>query len=155
MCPSFVGRSETPLDLLQSTSPTSRVMTENSNSRLRVPGRIVRGHSLLTRPVFIPGRTNHIRLFPTKHAFSYSYLLVGIPVGWKGSAGRMLSVDLQSRSQESGSDGKRQEGKRRSTWFSVEAEHYLNRGDPHEGLDGRLKAYLRSQVSGSSTELAD
>ncbi|KAI9813194.1 MAG: hypothetical protein M1832_006366 [Thelocarpon impressellum] len=31
------------------------------------------------------------------------------------------------------------------TWFNVEAEDYLTRGDPHAGLDGRLRTYLRSQ----------
>ncbi|KAK5735211.1 hypothetical protein LTR17_008379 [Elasticomyces elasticus] len=33
-------------------------------------------------PLLLTSRTTHSRMFPKKHAFSYSYLLVGIPVGW-------------------------------------------------------------------------
>ena len=45
------------------------------------------------RPLFFPSRTTQTRLFPKSHSFSYSYLLVGIPVGWRGSVGGMLAAD--------------------------------------------------------------
>ena len=35
----------------------------------------------LLPPLLITSRTTHSRIFPQKHAFSYSYLFVGIPVG--------------------------------------------------------------------------
>jgi DUF1365 family protein len=84
----------------------------------------------------IPCRTTHTRLFPAKHSFSYSYLFVGIPVGWTGRAGTILSADCHWRPLQ---------GDRRKTWFSVEAEDYLERGTHPDGLRGKLFAYLRSQ----------
>ena len=88
------------------------------------------------RPLMIPCRTTHTRLFPAKHSFSYSYLLVGIPVGWKGRAGTILSADRSSRPKQEES---------RTTWFSVEAEDYLERKSHPDGLDGKLFEYLKSQ----------
>ena len=88
------------------------------------------------RPLMIPCRTTHTRLFPAKHSFSYSYLLVGIPVGWKGRAGTILSADRPGRPKQ---------GESRGTWFSVEAEDYLERKSHPDGLRGKLSAYLRSQ----------
>ena len=47
------------------------------------------------KPLLFPSRTSHMRLFPKNHSFSYSYLLVGIPVGWRGSTGSLISADLE------------------------------------------------------------
>lgn len=105
----------------------------------------LRRSTLMEGPVFFPSRTNHIRMFPTKHAFSYSYLLMGIPIGWKGSIGSILSVDLQSQKEQE--DEPQPQTKTSRTWFSAEAEHYLDRGDIQAGFQGRLRAYLQSQVS--------
>lgn len=93
-----------------------------------------REDSTFLKPCMIPCRTTHSRLFPTKHSFSYSYLYVGIPVGWVGRAGRILSADSdldRSRTYK--------------TWFSVVAEDYLERGSHRLGLQGKLQDYLRSQ----------
>jgi len=83
------------------------------------------------KPLFFPCQTVHQRLFPKKHAFIYSYLLAGIPIGWKGSIGGLLSVD---------------DDKKTRAWFVVDAGDYLERGDGHLGLEGKLYQYLRSQV---------
>ena len=91
------------------------------------------------RPLVFPCRTTHTRLFPKKHSFSYSYLFVGIPVGWRGSAGSLLSADLESLSSK---DCGQNHG-----WLSVESADYLDRGDNVHGLQGKLDSYLRSQVS--------
>jgi hypothetical protein len=50
-----------------------------------------------SKVMFFPGKTSHTRLFPKKYTFSYSYLLVGIPVGWKGSVGGMLAVHYEKK----------------------------------------------------------
>ncbi|KAI0853086.1 hypothetical protein F5Y00DRAFT_250841 [Daldinia vernicosa] len=83
------------------------------------------------RPLLFPCRTTHARLFPKKHTFSYSYLLVGIPVGWTGVAGGMVSNDEYS----TGVGG----------WYKIDASDYLDRGNGHLGLRGKLDAYLKSQ----------
>ena len=91
------------------------------------------------RPLVFPCRTTHTRFFPKKHSFSYSYLFVGIPVGWRGSVGSFFSADLKSLSWK---DHRHKQG-----WLSVESTDYLNRGDNVHGLQGKLDSYLRSQVS--------
>ncbi|KAI8957205.1 hypothetical protein F5Y11DRAFT_352796 [Daldinia sp. FL1419] len=85
----------------------------------------------LGQPLLFPCRTTHARSFPKKHSFSYSYLLVGIPVGWTGVAGGMISNDEYS----TGVGG----------WYKVDASDYLDRGNGHLGLRGKLDAYLESQ----------
>lgn len=79
------------------------------------------------KPAVIPGRTNHIRFSPQKHSFSYSYLLVGVPVGWSGRAG-FLSVESSNLGL-----------------LSVKARDYLGRDDGDKSLREKLNDYLRSQ----------
>ncbi|PVH84877.1 hypothetical protein DL98DRAFT_546643 [Cadophora sp. DSE1049] len=74
----------------------------------------------------IPCRTTHSRLFPVKHSFSYSYLTVGIAVGYKGSVNRMIGVDEHSCSPVW---SKVPFGKLFTrSWFSIRASDYLQRG---------------------------
>ena len=93
------------------------------------------------RPLFFPARTTHTRFFPKKHSFSYSYLLVGVPVGWCGQVGRsFLGVNHvppllhQNHLDIFGSVG----------LFSVDAEDYLQRG-LSVGLQQKLEQYLETQ----------
>ena len=79
-------------------------------------------------PLLLPSRTTHSRMFPKKHAFSYSYLFVGIPIGINGRISRMLSVDGQQ-----------------AGWFHVDSVDYLERGNPGWTLAEKLKAYLHTQ----------
>jgi DUF1365 family protein len=81
-------------------------------------------------PLIFPCHTTHTRLFPSRHSFTYSYLLVGVPVGWRHASGS-LSCDPVGGSK--------------ATWFSVHAEDYLSRGSHDGGLRGKLDDYLRSQ----------
>lgn len=94
----------------------------------------------LVPPVFIPSRTTHTRFFPKKHSFSYSYLTVGIPVGFKGRASTLLSVDTSSLGwnwlQRALS----------YTLFTVDGTDYLARGTNRSGLRGKLEEFLRSEV---------
>lgn len=80
-------------------------------------------------PLLIPSKTTHTRLFPKAHSFGYSYLLVGIPVGWKGCSGSMLSA---------GSGTSR-------GWFHVSAENHLERTTPGLSLREKLDHFLISQ----------
>lgn len=83
------------------------------------------------KPYFIPCRTTHARFFPKKHSFSYSYLLVGVPVGCRANVNGMLSMDF-------GNGG--------SAWYDVDPADYLQRGSGHLGFRGKLDSYLVSQV---------
>lgn len=96
------------------------------------------------RPYLIPCRTTHRRLFPEKHSFSYSYLTVGVPVGYNGIANGMMEVD-----------GRPPSGFERifpiaklllRSWYRVQASDHFQRG--HGGLDlrGKLDKYLQFEV---------
>ena len=91
------------------------------------------------KPILFPCQTSHTRIFPQKHSFSYSYLLVGIPVGWRGRISSLLTADLKTlpwRGREP-----------KTGWFNVDSADYLARGDSMYGLRGKLDTYLESQVS--------
>jgi DUF1365 family protein len=90
--------------------------------------------TMVLKPCMIPCRTTHSRLLPTKHSFSYSYLYVGIPVGWAGQVGTILSADSDLDKLNT-----------RKTWFSVAAEDYLERGVHELGFKGKLQDYLKTQ----------
>lgn len=83
------------------------------------------------KPYLIPSRTSHTRLFPKKHSFTYSYLLVGIPVGFEGNLNGMISSNLSGAHK---------------AWYDVNPADYLERGNGHLGLRGKLDNYLKSQV---------
>jgi hypothetical protein len=97
-----------------------------------------------TKPMILPCRTSHTRMFPKTHSFSYSYLWVGIPVGWKGSIGGMLSCDnlrepspwyMRLFSLTAG-----------GAWLTVNGDDYLGRGHVDGGLEEKLRHYLQDQV---------
>jgi hypothetical protein len=84
------------------------------------------------KPMLFPCGTAHTRFFPKRHSFVYSYLMVGVPVGWEGVSGGMISAGHQESS--------------RKGWYQIYATDYLERGNGHLGLRGKLDAYLKSQV---------
>lgn len=94
-------------------------------------------HSPL-KPLVFPCRTSHTRIFPKNHSFSYSYLMVGIPVGWRNYSGNLLSADLKFGSAWPKAPW--------MAWFSVDAEDHLHRGNDVGGLKAKLRSYLKSQV---------
>ncbi|KAK1593177.1 uncharacterized protein LY79DRAFT_190221 [Colletotrichum navitas] len=94
------------------------------------------------RPLLIPCTTTHRRTFPEKHAFEYSYLVVGIPVGWRGTYAGMVSSGVRAPSWTSLFSVSPQPGK---GWFDIDPADYLDRGNGHLGLRGKLDAYLESQ----------
>lgn len=87
--------------------------------------------------LLFPCKTIHSRLFPKKHSFDYSYLTVGVPVGVEGVWGGLVSSTSTKRSWFSLS---------RKAWYHVDPKDYLDRGNGHLGLRGKLDAYLKSQV---------
>lgn len=90
------------------------------------------------RPLLFPSRVAHTRKFPKMHSFTYSYLMVGIPIGWRGSIGTFLSADIKSLPWQ---------GRQPlAAWFSVESADHLARGDSVHGLQGKLEEYLCSIV---------
>lgn len=93
--------------------------------------------------LLFPCKTTHSRLFPKKHSFDYSYLVVGIPVGWEGVSGGMVSLLSSEQPWFS---------RLRRGWFHIDPADYLHRGDRHLGLRGKLDAYLRTQVSAPRDE---
>ena len=90
------------------------------------------------RPLLFPSRVSHTRMFPKMHSFSFSYLMVGIPVGWRGSIGTFLSADIKSLPWQGRTP--------LAAWFSVESANHLARGDSVHGLQGKLEEYLYSIV---------
>ena len=90
------------------------------------------------RPLLWPAEVSHMRMFPRSHSFSYSYLMAGIPIGWRGSVGTFLSADIKSLPWQG--------RKPLAAWFSVESSDHLARGDNVHGLQGKLDSYLESIV---------
>lgn len=78
-------------------------------------------------------RTTHTRRFPKIHGFSYRYLQISIPVGFRGNCGSLVSVDTPSK----------------RSWLHVNADGYLQRDSPLTTLKTKLSAYLQSQVGSS------
>lgn len=98
------------------------------------------------KPMLFPCRTSHTRLFPKKNTFTYSYLVAGVPIGWKGSVGGFLSADVEKQSESWFSrlfSTKPQQG---NTWYTIDPADYLELGHVHLGLEGKLERYLQSQV---------
>lgn len=116
---------------------TKRVKGSSVNRRAERPRKPL---PQTLKPLVFPCRTTHTRLFPKKHSFSYSYLLVGIPIGWQGSLNSFLSVDFEGHLT-----GKSHQ-KWWPSWFSIMSTDFLNRGSHAAGLKGKLDDYLDSQV---------
>ena len=90
------------------------------------------------KPLILPCQTSHVRLFPEKHSFTYSYLQVGVPVGWSGCVASMVATDLERRS-----------GKQRFPWsglFRVDAADHLHRSAESLDLRAKLDIYIIGQV---------
>ena len=85
------------------------------------------------KPIIFPGRVSHTRLFPAFHTFSYSYLLVGVPVR-SSQSNWLLSVD-EARWWSKG-------------WLQVLAEDHLDRSEDRRSmsLSSKLDQYLKSVV---------
>ena len=88
--------------------------------------------SPIGKSLIIPGRISHARLFPKHHSFSYSYLMVGIPIHSPRRGSRLISVDERAWWKRG--------------WLRVEAGDHLGRGGNKDGIHRKLRSYLESQV---------
>ena len=107
------------------------------------------GRDFLGKPLLFPARLSHARMFPEKYHYWYSYFLVGVPVGLHARVGTVLSIDINCPIQHSVLDsaGCLETNKRgKKCWFTIDPVQYLDRGNDHLGLEGKLHAFLRSQV---------
>ncbi|KAK0638809.1 hypothetical protein B0T16DRAFT_337862 [Cercophora newfieldiana] len=109
------------------------VQTKDETPQWDGPGKVL----------LFPGRTTHSRFFPKKHSFSYSYLVVGVPVGFEGSVGGMVSVGVRNKAGLA--SWFPFASRARTGWFTVDPADYLERGEGELGLRGKLDAYLRTQ----------
>lgn len=94
--------------------------------------------------LLLPCRTTHTRLSPKSHTFSYAYLVVGVPVGYRGNAANMVSVGVKQTSGWASwfsSSSRPQKG-----WFDVDASDYLQRQSGELTLREKLDSYLQIQV---------
>ncbi|PFH59420.1 hypothetical protein XA68_12422 [Ophiocordyceps unilateralis] len=123
--------------LLKACLPFGLIFFVNAFCRLSRPSSSSKDATAWTgpgTPYLIPCRTTHRRLFPEKHAFSYSYLVVGVPVGYRGNINGIVSAGMETGSHW-----------RHKAWFDVDSADYLQRGHGELGLRGKLDDYLRSQ----------
>ena len=88
-------------------------------------------HSL-ERALIFPGCISHTRLFPNFHSFTYSYLLVGLPIKPLAKGNSIISVDTY--------------GWRERGWLCVNSEDHLQREDDEGGIRWKLDRYLLLQV---------
>lgn len=93
-------------------------------------------------PYLIPCRTSHTRLFPKKHSFSYSYLTVGVPVGYKGTMNGLVKTDIRPSTSLTGWLLRPVFWR----WFSVQASDHLQRGHDELDLRAKLNNYFKSEV---------
>jgi len=153
---SFIRKQHAILDFLACINPTSVTHIIAASATLWLSVQVLRLYAGLNacsspaddfpaKPMFFPCRTAHTRIFPTKHSFSYSYLLAGVPVGWEGSTGGMLSSDIEN--QPTSWYRRVFSLKPYSPWFTVDGDDYLERGHVNGGLKEKLQNYLHSQVS--------
>lgn len=96
--------------------------------------------------LLFPCQTTHSRLFPKKHSFAYSYLVVGIPVGWEGVAGGLVSAGVTENEGSLISSWFSLKPTLKRAWFDTNAGDYLERGKSRLGLRGKLDEFLRTQV---------
>lgn len=96
-------------------------------------------HSIspIDKTLILPGRISHTRLFPKHHSFSYSYLMVGIPIHSTIQNNRLVSVDERVWWKRG--------------WLCVNANDHLGRGENAQGIQQKLRQYLESKVRDTRT----
>lgn len=121
------------LDRTRHLSGIRCLLPLTSTTRWTGPGKVL----------LFPCKTTHSRIFSRRHSFAYSYLVAGIPVGWEGVSGGLVSSSSRNLSWLSLTN---------TCWFKVDPADHLERGDAHLGLRGKLDAYLKSEVRAGNLE---
>lgn len=87
--------------------------------------------------LLIPCKRTHSSSAGENHTTAYSCLHVGIPVGWEGVSGGLVSSSSQRTTWSSAG---------RTCLYNVDAADHLEDGEAHLSLRGKLDMYLDSQV---------
>ena len=106
-----------------------------SKTSVEIPPNALKWTTKYPKSKIFPCQTTHVRMFPKKHAFRYSYLQCGYPI--VPDATTVGGIDFSvGRDRYLG-----------SWWLRARADDHLDRGNGHLGFYGKLKMYLREQVS--------
>ncbi|GKZ65072.1 hypothetical protein AnigIFM50267_007235 [Aspergillus niger] len=91
---------------------------------------------LLGRPLLFPAKLAHARRFPASERYNYwyDYFMVGIPVGFRGRIGNLISIDNQPTS----------EGILEKCWFTIDPAYYLEPGSGDRTLEEKLHIFLHN-----------
>jgi hypothetical protein len=89
-----------------------------------------------------PCEIKHARMYPTRHAFVYSYLQCGFPI---------VPAVVARDGELYGDDSDARLGR---WWLRINAKDYLGRGNGWAGFYTKLKIYLREQVRYISVQYA-
>ncbi|KAK3403052.1 hypothetical protein B0T20DRAFT_14361 [Sordaria brevicollis] len=93
--------------------------------------------------LLLPCRTTHTRLSPKSHTFSYAYLVVGVPVGYRGNVANMVSVGVKRSSNWA--SWLSSSSQVQKAWFDVDASDYLQRQSEELTLREKLDNYFETQ----------
>ncbi|KAL2002562.1 hypothetical protein VTN02DRAFT_6511 [Thermoascus thermophilus] len=100
----------------------------------------------LGKPLLFPTRLSHMRMARERYSYWHSYFNVGIPVGLRGRVGTVLSIDMDRTDAYGSGKGASCLPVRRPfmCWFNIDPAYYLDRGNNHLGLEGKLHVFLQS-----------
>lgn len=93
---------------------------------------------LLGRPLLFPAKLSHARRFPASERYNYwyDYFMVGVPVGFRGRIGNLISIDNQPTS----------ESILEKCWFTIDPAYYLEPGSGDRTLEEKLNIFLHNLV---------
>ncbi|TPR04741.1 putative proteasome subunit alpha type-3 domain protein [Aspergillus niger] len=91
---------------------------------------------LLGRPLLFPAKLSHARRFPASERYNYwyDYFMVGVPVGFRGRIGNLISIDNQPTS----------ESILEKCWFTIDPAYYLEPGSGDRTLEEKLNIFLHN-----------
>ncbi|PYH75267.1 uncharacterized protein BO88DRAFT_461497 [Aspergillus vadensis CBS 113365] len=109
------------------------VMAALSRQRLIVHNPLVKPE-FLGRPLLFPAKLSHARRFPVveRYNYWYDYFMVGIPVGFRGRIGNLISIDNHPTS----------ESILEKCWFTIDPARYLEPGSSDLTLEEKLHIFL-------------
>ncbi|KAI2843105.1 hypothetical protein CBS76997_8901 [Aspergillus niger] len=91
---------------------------------------------LLGRPLLFPAKLSHVRRFPASERYNYwyDYFMVGVPVGFRGRIGNLISIDNQPTSETI----------LEKCWFTIDPAYYLEPGSGDRTLEEKLDIFLHN-----------
>ncbi|KAI2898419.1 hypothetical protein CBS63078_7658 [Aspergillus niger] len=91
---------------------------------------------LLGRPLLFPAKLSHACRFPASERYNYwyDYFMVGVPVGFRGRIGNLISIDNQPTSETI----------LEKCWFTIDPAYYLEPGSGDRTLEEKLNIFLHN-----------